>query len=593
MKKAWIVLGLSFFFTTPTVTAQSYLEKFQQFMQWNINLPTTATPEFVEFISQTTPLSKKLRGRWLYQLALRHDWEEFLRYYQPTNDVNLQCYEQIARIHQGQEQQVLPKATALWLQSTGQPPSCNALFAWLLKNNDPHEDLITQRIQIALNDRNLSLAIYLLNQYHPPHSGDSKILQAIHQRPNRIVKLTPGGLHGDFYLYGLKQLIANNKMDEAIRYWESPKARQLMNEQQNQSFLGFLVIYKAMRNNEDTAYWFAKIKPKYYTDLLLDWSIRFALKHRQWQQVQSLILQSKQKDEPIWQYWLARALEAQGKKTEANAIYQELAKTRHYYGFLASLRLKTEPTFANEPVQPDLNRLKVYQPIIDQVQSLYTHHQIREASLLVNDFASELPKDDKSALILWIQDSLKWHGKAVDLSNTDDLSNQLALRFPMVHHQDVMQTSKHYQIPSELIYAVIRQESGFREDVVSPAGAQGLMQIMPGTAQKIAKQKKINYKNKNQLFSCVDNINIGTAYLQELDKRFNHHPILMAAAYNAGPTQVNYWLKNHPPKQIDIWIETLPWRETRNYLKNIIAFYAVYQYRMHEKSDLSWFMQRI
>lgn len=561
-------------------------------MEWSTNLPTTATPEFVEFISQTTPLSKKLRGRWLYQLALQHDWEAFLRYYQPSNDVNLQCYEQIALVHQGQEQKALSRATTLWLQSTGQPPSCDALFSWLLKNHDSHQDLITQRIRIALEDRNLSLAAYLLNQYHPPHSGDSKILQGIHQQPNRIADLSPGGLHGDFYLYGLKRLITNNKMDDALRHWRSPKTHQLLNEQQSQSFLSFLVIYKAMRNNEDTPLWFAKIKPKFYTDLLLDWSIRFALKNRQWKQVQELIQQSQQKNEPSLQYWLARSLEAQGKKPEADAIYQTLAKTRHYYGFLASLRLKTKLTFANEPIQPDLNRLKVYKPIIDQVEYLYTNSQIPKASLLINDFASELPKEDKSALVLWIQNSLQWHGKAVDLSNADDLSNQLTLRFPMVHHQDVRQTAKRYQIPSELIYAVIRQESGFRHDVVSPAGAYGLMQIMPSTAQKIAKQKKINFKNKDQLFSSVDNINIGTAYLQELDKRFHHHPVLMAAAYNAGPTQVNYWLKNHPPKEIDIWIETLPWRETRNYLKNIVAFYAVYQYRMNEKGNLNWFMQK-
>ncbi len=65
----------------------------------------------------------------------------------------------------------------------------------------------------------------------------------------------------------------------------------------------------------------------------------------------------------------------------------------------------------------------------------------------------------------------------------------------------------------------------------------------------------------------------------------------MAAAYNAGPSRVNYWLRNHPPKQIDIWIETLPWHETRNYLKNVIAFYAVYQYRMKERPDLRAFMR--
>ena len=117
------------------------------------------------------------------------------------------------------------------------------------------------------------------------------------------------------------------------------------------------------------------------------------------------------------------------------------------------------------------------------------------------------------------------------------------------------------------------------------------MQIMPATALTVAKSKKINYLDKKQLFSSQKNIIIGAAYLQQLAKRFDKHPILMAAAYNAGPKQVSYWLKNHPPKDIDIWVETLPWPETRNYLKNIIAFYAVYQYRMQERPDLTVFMK--
>lgn len=576
-----------------TASAQSYLEKFQQFMIWNSQLPSTPDPEFVAFISQTTPLSKKIRGRWLYQLALKKDWQGFLRYYQPSNDVSLQCYLQQARLAEGQEALALPEARALWLQNTTQPPSCNALFTWLLKNHDPHQTLIKERIQLALSNQNVSLATYLLKQFTPKNTLDEALLIGINQQPKRISSLTPGLLHGDFYLYGLKRLISNsNTMEDAIRFWQTGNSRHLLNEVQNQSFLNFLVTYKAMRNSDDTPRWFNKIKPQYYTDLMLDWEIRYALKHQQWPIVESLIAKSPQKEEPCWQYWRARALHAQGKTLEAKKLYEALAKTRHYYGFLASLRLKTTPNFANEPMEKHPQRLKIYQPITHEIATLYHTHQVLQASRLINDFASEIPKADKSALVQWLENDLQWHDKAMDLSNSDELVNQLSLRFPLAHHDDVTASSNHYAIPPELIYAVIRQESGFREDIISPAGAHGLMQIMPGTAKKVAKEQKINYRNKNQLFLSTQNINIGTAYLQQLAKRYNHHPILMAAAYNAGPTQVNYWLKTHPPTQVDIWIETLPWRETRNYLKNIIAFYAVYQYRMNQKSDLSWFMTK-
>ena len=585
-----IILGLCLCLLSSLTFSETYLEKFQQYMVWNLNLPKTPTPEFIEFITKTTPLAEKLRNRWLYQLAHNNNWKDFLHYYQPTQDPGLQCYQQLARVNEGQVSIALPEAKALWLQSTSQPVSCNALFTWLLKTEDPNQTLITERIAIALENRNISMATYLLTLYNPAHLIDKNLLLAIHQKPTLIASLTKAPLHNDFYLYGLKQLISSNKMEQAITFWQTPKAHQLLTEKQNQSFLSFLVIYKAMRDSTDTERWFTKIKPKYYTNLLLDWEIRYALKHQQWQTVTHLIPLSQQKDEPSMQYWLARALQKQGKSMEAKAIYTTLAKTRHYYGFLASLRLKTKFQFTNEVVVNNSQRLKSYQPITDQIKTLYATHQGLLASHLINDFASELPKEDKSAFVLWVQNELKWHDKAMYLSNADDLKDQLSLRFPLAHQQDIAENAKHYQIPPELIYAVIRQESGFREDVISPAGAFGLMQIMPATAQKISKQFNINYNNKNQLFGATENIKIGTAYLQQLAKRY-HHPILIAAAYNAGPTQVNFWLKNHSPKPMDIWIDTLPWKETRNYLKNIIAFYAVYQYRMNEKADLGWFME--
>jgi soluble lytic murein transglycosylase len=178
----------------------------------------------------------------------------------------------------------------------------------------------------------------------------------------------------------------------------------------------------------------------------------------------------------------------------------------------------------------------------------------------------------------------------VYLSNNETLNNQLSLRFPLAYKNTIEIYAKKYLIAPEFVYAIIRQESGFREDVVSSAGARGLMQVMPNTASVVSKIDRIPYNDQKQLFLSQKNINIGVAYLQQLTKRFSNHPVLVAAAYNAGPKQVVYWLKNHPPKEIDLWIETLPWQETRNYLKNVMAFYVVYQYRLNQRPNLNNFL---
>lgn len=589
-KITWIGLGLCLNIATFATSGQAYLDKFMRYSQWSQNLPRTPDQAFLAFINGTTPLSQKLREKWLYQLAYDKNWSSFTRYYQTSTDTNLQCYAQIALYLQGQQQQAIQAAPKLWLNGASQPKACDQLFALLLKDHAIDAKLIHKRIILALEKRNLPLAVYLLKQYSPPRLNEIKLLMNISQNPKRIAQLQPSELHSEFYLYGLKQMVSKD-FKQALPYWQLAKNKRLLNYAQQQAFIAHVSLYKAMRNQPDTPDWFARVNPAFYNDVLLGWQIRFALKYKLWKRVEYLINHAQDKETPCWQYWLARALDAQGKKQDARVIYQNLAKTRNYYGFLASLRLKTALSFENERVITNKKILQPYQPVTSQIHALYISKQTLQASRLINDFISELPKDDKSALVYWLAHDLQWHEKSVYLSNNEQLNNQLSLRFPLAYQKTVQTYAKNYQIPQGLIYAIIRQESGFRDDVVSTAGAHGLMQIMPATAKSISKHEKIAYLDKKQLFSSQKNIQIGVAYLQQLTKRFHKHPILVAAAYNAGPRQAAYWLKNHPPEEIDIWVETLPWQETRNYLKNIIAFYAVYQYRMQEKSDLNSFMK--
>lgn len=585
-------IAIAIFFTTPVfaTSGQAYLNKFFTYTQWCQHLPKTADPEFLAFIDKPTPLTYKLREKWLYQLAYNKDWTTFSRYYPGSTDTNLQCYALTALYNQGKHEQAIAGSKALWLNGNSQPIACNALFTALLANHEINDHLIQQRIVLALDNNNLTLAKYLLKQLKPARIKDTELLTTIKQNPKRITQLEYGPLHGEFYLYGLKLMVSRN-MDEAIRLSESPHAKKIMNDAQKQKFFAHIALYKAMRNQPDAAFWFSRVKREEYNEVLLEWEVRYALIHHHWHKVIYLISQSKNKKEPNYLYWMARALSALGERQTANELYERIAVKRNYYGFLASLRLNKHPSFENEPTTYNTHQLAPYKPITDQIKDLYTSHQTPQASKLLNDFISELPKNEKSALASWVANDLNWHDKSIFLSTNDDLNNQLTLRFPLAHRDAVKANARNYQIPPELIYAVIRQESLFHDDIVSAAGANGLMQIMPATARIVAKRAHIDYTNKEQLFSPQKNIHIGTAYLQQLANQYHQHPLLMMAAYNAGPRQVNYWLKNHEPKEIDIWIETLPWRETRNYLKNIIAFYAVYQYRMHERLSLDAFMQ--
>lgn len=593
MKSLYTLVGLFLFsLNAHAFSGQEYVERFMSYSKWSQNLPTNPDEQFLSFIAEDTPLAQKLREKWLYQLARQKDWVTFSKHYKPSLDTNLQCFALSAYYNQGLVQEAFNAATPLWLSGESQPQACNQLFEIMVKNDKFDQALITQRIRNALDKRNLQLARYLLKQYKQPRLKDEQLLISIYQNPGRVIQLDGSELHSDFYLYGLKRLVSLN-MDQALKLWNNPKTKKILSKEQQQAFLAHVALYKAMRNHPDADVWFAQIDPQYYNDVLLEWKIRAALKKQNWTQVEQLIDHSANKESPCWQYWLARAKESMGHKEQAKEIYQRLAAVRNYYGFLASLRLNKSFSFQNENPVKNMAVLKPYQSVTENIKSLYNNKQDLQASRMLNDFVSELPKEDQSALVYWVANDLQWHGKSVYMSNNEILNNQLSLRFPLAHEESVTTFSKNYQIPPEFIYAIIRQESGFRYDVISTVGARGLMQIMPATANMVAKKEKIAYTDKGQLFVTQKNINIGVAYLQQLAKRYEQHPVLMAAAYNAGPKQVNYWLKNHPPKEIDIWIETLPWHETRNYLKNVIAFYAVYQYRLHLKPNLQPFLKSL
>jgi len=592
--KRYSLFPFVFLFATAVLgdSGKAYLDKFSHYLEWSQHLPKTPDEAFINFINDQSPLSSKLREKWLYQLAYNKDWVSYLKYYQPSNDLGLQCYKELALYQRGKIQEAVSTAKNIWLSGNPIPSLCNPLFALLIKNKYISENLIATRIHLALEKNNLPLALYLLKQYSPSRQHDLQTLTAIHKNPTRILGLTPGGLNTDFYLYGLNRLVVIN-MDKAISHWKLAKTRQMLNHPAEQHFLATMAEYKALRDQPDAKAWFNKVNPTFYTDSLLNAEIRYALKNQDWPHVLTVIRHSPDKENPCWQYWIARAKEALGHKDEAFAIYETLSHSRNYYGFLASLRMNRSFSFENEQATSSLAALKAYQPFTNKIKALYLSKQLSQASRLLNDFIIELPKTEQSALAYWISNDLKWHGKSVYLCNNDQLSNQLSLRFPLAYQNTIMTYSKTYAIPKEFIYAIIRQESAFRDDAVSSAGASGLMQLMPTTAKIVSKTERIAYSNQKQLFSSSKNINIGVAYLQQLAKSFQNHPILMAAAYNAGPKQVRFWMKNHPPKEMDLWIETLPWVETRNYLKNVIAFYAVYQYRLHEKPNLKPFMEGV
>lgn len=576
------------FFNNSVFADEEYLHKFQTYQKYAENVPDVTDKDFINFIAIPSPLTIRLREKLLYKLAKKNDWDNYYKFYRHSTDISLQCYAQQARLKFEDKNTVIKDILPLWLSERSQPKACANIFNVLLSDSKNNNKYINKRVVIALMNRNYSLASYLLKQSKPAQPEKLRLLNLVQSNPQKISTLTPGGLNGDFYLYGLK-IISKQNPKLAVRLFNNPRAKKIMNHKQQQNFLAYFALYKAMRNNDDAPFWLEKVNKESYNPTLTDWEIRYAIGHRNWQQLLHLIKLSHDKDNLRLQYWKARAYAAMGNKIKAKEIYAKISKQRSYYGFLASQKLKKPLTLVNEEVTHKKDALITYKPVTDEIKRLIKNRQELQASRIINAFSSELGKSELSAFAYWVLKDLNWSGKAIYLCNNEDLFNQLTLRFPLTYKNIVYNSSKNFNVPAPLIYAVIRQESAFFENIISPVGATGLMQIMPKTALHVARKVKLSYNGPKDLNIPVKNINIGTAYLKQLSKSYNNNFILMAAAYNAGPQQVNYWFRNNPHKEMDIWIETIPWTETRNYIQSIVAFYAIYQYRLYQKRTLAEF----
>lgn len=585
---SYLSLFSALLFTNVAHADVEYLRKFQAYQKYAENVPNVTDTNFINFIKIPSPLTIRLREKLLYKLAKNNDFDNYYKFYRPSNDVSLQCYALQASLKFEDKNKVIKDILPLWLTERSQPKACNYIFNILLSDTKNNNKYINKRVTIALRNRNYSMANYLLKQSKPAQSEKLRLLNLINSNPQRISTLNPGEFNGELYLYGLK-IISRQNPKLAVRLFNNPKAKNIMSHAQQQNFLAYFALYKAMRNNDDAQFWLAKVNTEYYTDALSDWQIRYAIGHKNWQQLLHLIKLSHDKKSARLQYWKARAYSAMGNKIKAKEIYAKVSAQRGYYGFLASQKLKKPLNFVNEEVTIRTDALRTYKPVTDEIKRLVKNHKDLEASRMINAFSSELGKSELSAFAYWVAKELNWIGKSIYLCNNPDLFNQLSLRFPLTYKNMVYNSSKSFNIPAPLIYAVIRQESAFFENIVSPVGATGLMQIMPKTAMHVARKAGIAYRSPKDLNIPAKNIHIGAAYLKQLSRAYNNNFILMAAAYNAGPQQVNNWYRNNPHNEMDIWIETIPWLETRNYTQSIIAFYAIYQYRLYHKHTLAEF----
>ena len=282
-----------------------------------------------------------------------------------------------------------------------------------------------------------------------------------------------------------------------------------------------------------------------------------------------------------WLYWRARALEETGKLNRAQVIYSDLAQKRDYYGFIAADRLDTSYHFEDRPLtfsHDEITEIES-QPSLIRARELYAIGDVLNAR---REWYSKTKKMDTEALLkaASLAHQWGWHDRVIHTLGKARYLDDLEMRFPLLHRDQVTHQAGVQKIDPSWAYAVIRQESAFAADARSPKGAMGLMQIMPRTGRLIARDLNTKLNNNRQLLNANTNIRFGISYLRKVMNRFKQNTVLATAAYNAGSQRVKSWMPEEEAISPDRWIENVPFKETRNYLKQVLAFTAIYDERM-------------
>lgn len=526
-----------------------------------------------------------LRNKWLYRLGQKKYWGALIKQYRSTSDVAIKCYYYRAKHARGSRQTALSAAKKLWEVGHSQPDNCEPLFEALKSSALFTPDLIWRRFQASLKKNNLRLASYIKGLMNEKDSQEAELWLKVHKNP-LLVTQSPGWhrnhSHAGLLFASAVDRIAGKDPQLAVKTWDENKQHYLIPQQRVLQIERRLAL--SLAYNRDKQAFDRLDKLPHADEKVKSWQIRVALAHQDWQQVAKALnnLTSEEKQESHWQYWQARAYEEAEQHQLAQKIYAKLAIDRSFYGFLSSYRLDQDIYIHNQPLQvseQDIDALE-NQTEFQIVKELRAIDRIDEAT---SQWWYAISKLNKAQITVAAKLAQRWQWDQIAIFTVAKAKSwdDVDLRFPVKYTQQVNLNAERNDLDPAIVFGLIRRESAFNENAHSPVGARGLMQIMPRTGRLIARKLQEKWDNVQSLYDPELNVKYGTFYYKQMLERFNGNYALAAAAYNAGPHRVINWLPENKPLAADIWIETIPFNETRNYVSAVLTYALIYQQRLN------------
>ncbi len=553
-------------------------------------IPDTSKESLRTFINsnQDSPVSGHLRLKWLQYLAQRQDWDTFLQEYrevEQSSELNCRRLDHLLRTSQEQFA-LLAEVEYLWLTGSNLPPACDVVFSAWRKAGRMSSQLVWDRIGLAMERRNLSLAQDLKSYLD---QGDRVWVDrwlAMHRNPARELRdmrypvETP--VARTVVRYGVVRLGFTDPA-EAMKEWSRLKEKYEFFGEDDNYVLRWVGILAAQQHLPGAVEWLSAVSASNNDESLRQWRVRAALRAGQWQtglRFISALTEDEQKDSE-WLYWKARLLEKTGDKKAAWPIFSELATERSYYGFLAADHVGRDYSMQHVSIDasPEEISAMLAQPGIQMAKELFIMGEITAARRQWT-WATRAMRSRDLQVAAVLARHWGWYDRAIFTVAKSDHLDDLELRFPILYRDMVEDSAQKSDIDPSWVYGVLRQESAFVTDARSGAGALGLMQLMPQTGRQTGRRLNLNINSNSAILKVENNLRLGAGYLKNVLDANNGHQVLATASYNAGPHRVKGWLPEAEGLEADAWVESIPFNETRDYVKNVLGFTMVYAYRL-------------
>jgi soluble lytic murein transglycosylase len=545
------------------------------------------------------PVTRSLRANWLQSLAARKAWTRYLAEYRVERDTQagLRCHWLNARIAGGATEGLMEDLTTTWLTAKSLPTSCDPAIAWWKARGGPGDDLTERRARLALAAGESGLARFLarslpagraapLLQWATLIEQPAREIPALLAAPERPVE--PEALADGWLRYARADAVR-----AAGDYPRLVQSRKLDARAASPYALSVALALSWSRQPQ-TLEFFRAVHADDFDERGHEWRTRAALWAGDWKTVASSIaaMPDDLRNQTRWRYWSARSSEQLGDFAGARESYAAVIPTDNWYALHASARLarpfvpSLEPLGLNDAAIAEL----AAEPAFVRTRELLRLQMDSEAAAEWRDGYEALPAA-RQVQAVGLASKWGWHHQAIATAARQKLFNDYDVLYPRPFGDDVRAASRRTGLPEPLIFAIIRQESLFRADAASSAGAIGLMQLLPETARITAKRSGLPAPTRTQLTRPEVNIPLGSEFLASLVRRFDGETALAAAGYNAGPNAARRWLPP-APMELDVWAENIPFNETRAYVQRVAWHALVFTWLTERKPhDVGHFLR--